>query len=695
MKIHSALISILLGIIGACALSADAPDAPVPGRRERSFNEGWKFFRGDVAGADNPEFEDAAWRALDLPHDWSIEDIPGPQTETQIGPFQKAAPGGFLTGNTVGGTGWYRKQFTLSANEAGRLVSVLFEGICNEAQVWINGTHLGFHPNGATSFAYDLTPYLRPAGRTNVLAIKVTNNGDIGMNEAKANQGKQSMNPMNRPEGLGWSTSRWYTGSGIYRNVWLTVTDPLHVAQWGVQVTTPVVQKDTATVNLIISLENDTGLEKDATVTTTLTGPDGRAVATTTSAAKIAGRSGTAVSQGMTVANPSLWSPDSPALYQAKVEVRIGGTAVDNCTTIFGIRSLSYDAAHGILLNGQSVKLRGGSVHDNNGLLGAASFDRAEERRIELLKAAGFNAIRTAHNPPSPALLDACDRLGMMVIDEAFDTWERVKVARDNHLYFRDWWERDLTSILLRDRNHPSVIMWSIGNEILERSTPEGMIIRKRLIETVRKHDTTRLINEAVPFDLTFTKDAPTWEQGTAPIFELLDIAGYNYTWNEWLKDHEKHPERVMMSTESYPKDMFEIWSLVEQHPWIVGDFVWTSMDYLGEAGIGSSARQGEKANYAFGSYSRTWPWTNAWCGDIDILGGKKPQSFYRDVVWRRSQMEIAVAMPDPAGRKEVITAWGWRSELPSWTWPGEEGKKLQQSRPTAADELSGEKWLG
>jgi len=679
MKTYLVRLSLLLGALCVYPLSGHAA-ASVPGPQDRLLNDGWRFHRGDVMGAEQPGFADAQWRNVDLPHDWSIEDIPGPQTETQIGPFSKEVPNGFLTGFTVGGTGWYRRHFTLDKSEAGKLVSVLFEGVCNEADVWINGTHLGCHPNGATSFAYDLTPCLNPAGEPNELVVKVNNIGTTGMKPSADEKGPPGFGPA----GLGWTTSQWYTGSGIYRNVWLTVSDPVHIPLWGVHVTTPVVKKEKAAINVAISLENRTAQEKEVTVVTTLMGPKGKIAGTTTAIAKIGARDNVSVLQTLDVPRPDLWSPDSPSLYQAKVEVQTGGATVGIYPIKFGIRSLTYDATNGLQINGHTVKLRGGCIHDNNGILGGAEIDRAEERRIELLKANGFNAIRTAHNPPSPALLDACDRLGMLVLDEAFDVWEGKKSARDYHLYFRDWWKRDLTSMVLRDRNHPSVIMWSVGNEIQERADPEGVIIGKYLIERIRQYDTTRPITEAVnpPFDYT-TGKTRDWDQASTPVYAMLDIAGYNYNWKNWEEDHQKHPDRLMMTTESTPQDVFAVWSRIEQHPWLLGDFVWTAMDYLGESGIAHGAREGEKVDYGLsfpglGGFGRNWPWFNAWCGDIDIIGGKKPQSYYRDVVWRRSPMEIAVAVPDPAGRKELVSTWGWRAELPSWTWPGEEGKKLQ-----------------
>jgi beta-galactosidase len=324
-------------------------------------------------------------------------------------------------------------------------------------------------------------------------------------------------------------------------------------------------------------------------------------------------------------------------------------------------------------LNGNKVLLKGGCIHHDNGPLGAAVYARAEERKIQLLKKNGYNAIRTSHNPPSPELLEACDRLGMLVIDEAFDIWEQGKNPEDYHLYFKNWWQKDLDALVLRDRNHPSVILWSIGNEIPERVDSVGLITSKKLTDRVHMLDPTRLVTEAI---CAFW-DHPTyqWKQ-TVPAFSILDVGGYNYQFTEYEKDHQKSPDRIMIGTESFPIQALENWDLVEKQPFVIGDFVWTAFDYLGEAAIGHSVTTAEKVN-AFDLFLG-WPWFNAWCGDLDLIGNKKAQSYYRDIVWRQSQIAMAVHKPIPDGMKEVVDFWGWPEELQSWTWPGSEGKQLQ-----------------
>jgi beta-galactosidase len=375
------------------------------------------------------------------------------------------------------------------------------------------------------------------------------------------------------------------------------------------------------------------------------------------------------VEQVIEVRSPKLWSPDSPELYSAEIEIVAAGKTLDTTSTRFGIRKIEVDAENGFRLNGEMLKLKGGCMHHDNGPSGSATIDRAEERRVELMKANGFNAIRTSHNPPSPAFLDACDRLGVLVIDEAFDCWNDGKNGQDYHLYFKDWAERDIASMVRRDRNHPSVVIWSIGNEIPEQFRAEATA--KMLREAVLSRDSTRPITQAICSD--WGNVSRNWDQLSDVAFRHLDIGGYNYLPEHYETDHARNPNRVMMGTESYPKNFFDYWSLVEKHPYIIGDFVWTAMDYFGESGIGHSTLSNAKD-----SFLMPWPWFNAWCGDIDACGFKKPQSYYRDVVWRRSQIEIAVHTPMPDGVSERVSGWGWPDETRSWNWLGQEGKPLQ-----------------
>lgn len=766
--------------------------------RTRSFDQDWRFLRGDAPGAEAPSFDDSGWRTLDVPHDYSIEDLPPrpdalPELEAasgewrfkkgddekwkaadlddgdwrkvtlpgfwegfgqseeanvygwfrrsielpeefkgkdfqlllgkiddadetwvngvriggmgafppgyatafdqqrryrvpaslvvgkdrisiavrvfdgegyggiyeagvkggRIGPFDSVEPQNRqFTGFTTGGIGWYRKHFTLK--ETGKKVSVIFDGVYMNPELWINGRRLGEHPHGYTAFEFDLTPHLKPAGQDNVLAVKVRNEG--------------------------WN-SRWYTGSGIYRHVWLKVADPVHVPTWGVFVTTPQVSKDKAKVHVSTEVANTSRAEVTAGLRIRLLDADGKTVGSSQGALKLPAGNTLPNEQAIEVSAPKLWSPDSPSLYSAEVEVVVGGKTVDSLSQTFGIRSIEASAKNGFLLNGEPILLKGGCIHHDNGPLGAVAIDRAEERKVELLKANGFNAIRSAHNPPSSALLEACDRLGMLMIDEAFDVWHEPKESNNEgyQRFFDEWHASDIASMVRRDRNHPAVIMYSIGNEIPEQFRAEET--QKMLREEVLKHDTTRFVTQGI---CNYAKE------NSDPGFKHLDIGGYNYLPDQYEVDHKKHPERIMFCTESFPKDAFTYWKHVEDKPYVIGDFVWTAMDYLGEAGLAHAVRNTEPNPFFMG-----WPWFNAWSGDLDLCGFKKPQSFYRDVVWGEREIAMLVHEPIPDGLHEVLSWWAWPKEYDRWNWPGLDGKPLQVSVYTRCDkvrlELNGE----
>ena len=374
--------------------------------------------------------------------------------------------------------------------------------------------------------------------------------------------------------------------------------------------------------------------------------------------------------QEFVLKSPHLWSPDSPDLYKAVSEVYTDEKLTGKIETQFGIRSISFDPVNGFMLNGKTLKLKGGCVHHDNGPLGSRAYDRAEERRVELLKASGFNAIRCSHNPPSPAFLDACDRLGMLVIDEAFDMWGDPKNPGDYHLFFNDWWKKDIENMVLRDRNHPSVIMWSIGNEIPGRHKPEVVETAKKLGDFIRKLDPTRPVTSAVN-DLKPDKD---------PYFATLDIAGYNYAsggdhnqQSLYSKDHDRLPGRIMYGSESYPLEAFGSWMDVIDNPFVIGDFVWTAFDYIGEASIGWRGYW-QKQDF--------FPWNLAYCGDIDICGWKRPQSYYRDVLWKEDQLSVWVTPPEPSfelnAERQSWSKWHWYDAVDDWNWKGYEGRTME-----------------
>jgi beta-galactosidase len=416
------------------------------------------------------------------------------------------------------------------------------------------------------------------------------------------------------------------------------------------------------------------------TLRTILTGPDGAQAGETQTSGPVQAGGSFEFVQEIPVSEPRLWSPDTPELYHIESRVELDGQLVDSSMTTFGIRSLAFSAEGGFLLNGQPLLMKGGCVHHDNGVLGAASYPRAEERKVALHKASGFNAIRCAHNPPAPAFLDACDRLGMLVIDESFDCWREGKNPHDYHVAFDDWWERDIEAMVLRDRNHPSVVVWSIGNEVLERDgRSNGAGIARMLAEKVRALDPTRPLTAAI---CGVWDGHRTWED-TDAVFAVLDIGGYNYQWRQYEPDHRRHPERIMFGTESFPLEAFENWASVVENSYVIGDFVWTSLDYLGESGIGR-VHFDEKAGF-LGEY----PWHQAYCGDIDLAGFKRPQSYYRDIVWGSgAKLYIAVHAPSPEGKQPHITQWGWPDVRASWTWPGSESKTFKVEVYSACEQV-------
>ncbi|MFZ0428327.1 MAG: glycoside hydrolase family 2 TIM barrel-domain containing protein [Acidobacteriota bacterium] len=788
MRPECRLFWVSLFSIAAALLGTSACSSTRPLREQRPLTTDWKFLRGDPSGAEQASFDDADWRTVDLPHDWSIEDLPardqdplyavvtlvpgtwrlrfgddarwkavdardaswrqvdtpdtwsaygsaagggvgwyrrsftipenaagkrvlielgrirgGDQTfvdgqevgSTQDGywsngpiksrtyllPEELSRPGehvvavrvaaktdggliaaddlpdgsspfdpgrsvgGMSTGYAVGGTGWYRRHFTLAPEDAGRAVHIVFDGSYMETTVWLNGVEVGRNVYGYTPFSFDLTPALKPAGQGNVLAVRVTN---LGQN------------------------SRWYSGSGLYRPVSLVLTSPLHVAIWGIAATTPEVSADMARVRIKVELEIPEATS--GRVQVRLIDPDGKRSGDGEAAFSSDGQSATA-DLSIDVNRPQLWSLESPSLYQLEVAVVHEGDTVDLASTSFGIRSLAWNAQQGFLLNGETVLMRGGCVHHDHGLLGSAVYPAAEERRVRTLKAAGYNAIRCAHNPPSEAFLDACDRLGMLVIDEAFDMWRRPKNPQDYHRFFDEWWQRDVDAMVRRDRNHPSVVMWSIGNEIPERFDPEGVETAHRLADHIREMDSSRPITSA--FNSISDK--------ADPFFEALDIAGYNYSPQNYERDHERVPDRVMVATESFARDSFRYWDKVVQLPYVIGDFIWTSWDYLGESGIGHTKQVPAEDN----AFLMPWPWHDAYCGDFDICGFQKPQSLYRQVLWGVRPVSILVEQPGPDGKVSEPDLWGWWNEQPSWTWPGREGEEVLVRVYADADEVS------
>lgn len=652
MLLATATAAILPLLPGHAYAAAAAEELKVG--RDQAFDFTWKFFRG--AGAfEAPDADDSQWRTLDLPHDWSIEDLPAEPGSGRIGPFDPRAPGGTANAFSIGGEGWYRKHFNIGALPPGSHVTVLFDGVYMESDVWLNGHHLGRRVHGYTPFHYDLTPHLRPGD--NVLAVRVRNDG---------------------------KNSRWYTGSGIYRRVTIDVVpQPARVEQWGVAVATRAITDHAAEIEVQTQLA---GATPDLVLVSRVRSPAGVVVAES----QASGRD--RVSQSLDLPDPALWSPDTPVLYSLETELRRGSAVLDRVVTPFGVRVITFDATNGMQINGLGTKLRGGCLHHDNGLLGAAAYPDADDRRVRLLKARGYNAIRSSHYPASRSFRQACDRHGVMLIDEAFDMWRVSKNPQDYANHFAQNWQADIAAMVLSARNSPSVVMWSIGNEIPGRSTPEGVKTSWDLANAVRQLDPTRPVTAGIngflgrpviPDEATARKGRAGQPDESAAVF--LDVVGYNYRLDRFDPDHLKRPDRVMYGSESYPKDLFAVWDRIDEKPYLIGDFVWSAMDYLGEAGMGTTTLS--KSKVAMPSMP-AWPWVINNPGDLDITGGRKAPSYARDVAWRVSPLEVAVQRPVPVGMFEHVSWWGWSDERQSWTWPGHEGQPLAVRVYTRADRV-------
>ncbi len=603
-----------------------------------NFDDDWTFHLGGAQGAEQNNFDDSKWRKIDLPHDWSIEDLKGTQS-----PFNPDAITQVSGGFTTGGTGWYRKKFKLAPAQKGKKVQIWFEGVYMNSDVWINGQHLDNHPYGYTSFVFDVTKYIQFDGE-NIIAVEVKNEGQ---------------------------NSRWYAGSGIYRHVWLQTLQPVHIVNNATFISTPEVTAASAKINCKTIVVNETDKAETITINTKYTNAAGAVVVNAADQQQLITAGKTAsFSADVVLKNPELWSCETPFLYNVITTLYNNGKLLSTDTNQFGIRKISFDVSNGFQLNGTTMKLKGGCFHNDNGPLGARAYDRAEERKVELLKASGYNSIRCSHNPPSPAFLDACDRLGMLVIDETFDMWNYGKNPYDYHLYFKDWWKKDVESMVARDRNHPSIIMWSIGNEIPERGNAEGVATAKAIADFVKSLDASRAITSAIN-GLNADKD---------PYFAQLDVAGYNYAaGGDHLKksiyedDHARLPGRIMYGSESYPLEAFGSWMDVVDHPYVIGDFVWTAFDYIGEASIGWLGYF-QKQNF--------YPWNLAYCGDIDICGWKRPQSYYRDALWNDNQLSIFVTPPVPSfeqnPNRESWSKWHWLDAVSNWNWEGYQSKPIE-----------------
>ena len=559
-------------------------------QRQTLFDNDWTFTRNGKT------------INVDLPHDWDIYE--GPNSATGA----TGTGGGWF----AGGKGEYRKTFKTPKADVVRLH---FEGVYQKAEVFVNGKKAGQHAYGYTPFTIDITPYMNKNSNINEVVVKVNN----------------SEQP----------NCRWYSGSGIYRHVWLVTTAKRHIDEQSVYVTTP----DIHTVNIKAEVVMEDGSRKP-------------------------------IEKTIHVENPHLWSPNDPYLYHTTIEAE-----GDMLPVTYGIRTFSFDAEKGFMLNGKPLLINGACLHHDDGILGAMAFDAAEIRKVKLMKEAGFNLVRTSHNPTTRAFLDACDSLGMLVIDEAFDGWRTQKNPYDYSTLIDSCYREDIHAMVLRDRNHPSVICWSIGNEVIERKDIRVVTTARQLKRAILEKDNTRPVTEAL---CAWDNDWEIYD----PHAEVLDVVGYNYMIHKHKSDHQRDPKRVMWQTESYPRDAFKNWALVQEYPYIVGDIVWTGLDYLGESGIGRTYYEGERPgeHYVDGGQP---DWHGAYCGDVDITGWRKPISHYREMLWKdEKDLYMAVKEPDGYYGKIHQTAWSVWPTWESWNWPSWEGKPIEVEVYTKAPEV-------
>lgn len=607
----------LLMLIFSCAegLSLSAQSLV---RTEANFNQNWKFLQGNVPAASGIAYADTKWRSLNLPHDWGVE-----------GTFSKSHPATFGGGALPGGTGWYRKHFVVPAADKGKYIAIDFDGVYRNSEVWINGHYLGKRPNGYIAFRYEISSYLH-YGAENVLAVKVDN----------------SRQP----------NARWYSGSGIYRDVKLITLNQTHIDHWGIAVSSPVVNDQLAKVKVQVNISSGIAKPQLLTIRNLIFDQDKKLVASVEKPLKLS-VSGTALTADLEVKHPELWSDVRPYLYTVQTEIRAKGKLIDVYETPLGIRTFSFDADKGFILNGKEIKIKGVCNHHDLGALGTAFNVRAAERQLELLKAMGCNGIRTSHNPPASALLDLCDKMGFIVMDEAFDMWVKKKSDFDYHLDFVKWHKKDLEDQILRDRNHPSVFIWSVGNEIQEQwgtgKDTTGRIIARELVNIVKNLDKSRPVTTA-------NNDIHNYNNLIAS--NAMDLIGYNYNHDKWKDFHQTYPGKKLIATETtsalqtrghydMPSDSMRIWPTAWDKPLLTGNadlscsaydncyapwgspheetlkafmndplvsgmYVWTGFDYLGEP------------------TPYEWPARSSYFGILDLAGFPKDVYYLYQSVW-------------------------------------------------------------
>jgi len=640
LKVNWKIVSLITALLGIIT-------APVPSGAQVSFgdanaiNQDWKFILKDVKDGQSVSVADERWQTVDLPHDWSVRG--------QLSPTLASC-----TGYLPGGIGWYRKTINIPKEKQGEKVYLYFEGVYNRSEVFINGNSLGKRPNGYISFMYDATPYIE-YGKDNVIAVRVDHS--------------QS------------ADSRWYTGSGIYRNVWLVYANPIHIAQWGVYAS-PEIKGDRGTLHVEVEVENGSGSQVSLTVINELFDSGEKRVANNTQKLDIASGQNNKISLALNVRKPQLWDLDSPVLYQLRTTIVKEGEVIDQTTTTTGFRSFTFDENRGFALNGEWMKMKGVCIHHDAGVLGAAVPREVWKRRLLTLKEIGVNAIRTSHNPQAPDLYELCDELGLLVLNEMYDEWVYPKRKwiegwnvgtpgfQGSYDIFKEWGEKDLADFVRRDRNHISVFAWSIGNEVdypndpyshpilggkkagftqasyggYNPDAPDAMQlgeIAKRLVKAVKEYDTSRPTTAGL---------AGVAMSNETEYPGVLDIAGYNYTEDKYDSDHEKYPDRVIYGSEN--RHDLGAWKAVRDKEFIFGQFLWTGIDYLGESG--------------------RWPSRGFYSGLLDFGGFIKPRGYFRQALWSEIPMAYigTYGKSDYGERVPSMDAW------PIWNY--EEGRLIR-----------------
>jgi beta-galactosidase len=642
---------LLKGVVGTAALVsvfpvfgsalAESPTEAIGRRLRENFDRGWRFHKGDSSGAEVPKFFDADWRLLDLPHDWSIE-----------GPFDEKEPSSFCGAYLPTGIGWYRKRFRLPNSYRSKKLTIEFDGVYELSEVWINSHFLGKRPYGYIPFFYDLTPYVTLGGE-NVIAVKVDNSRQ--------------------------TNCRWYSGSGIYRHTWLLSTNKIHVAHWGTFVSSDEVSKQAVALRIRTRIGNESESGARCTLFTSIIDSGGNVVESAEASEDIATGQEHEFVQDIKVRLPHLWSVNDPYLYKVHSTVRTGNLTVDEYDTPMGIREAVFDADKGFLLNGERVKLNGVCLHHDGGSVGAAVPESIWQRRLEILKDMGCNAIRTSHNPHAAEFLDLCDRMGFVVMNEAFDEWKVPKgqIGPNGYAnYFDEWYERDVQNLVRRDRNHSCVVLWSAGNEIGDQGSPQGAETLQQLLRVFNTEDPTRMVTAGCDH----IHSEPASEAARPEFLALLDVVGYNYV-DRWRDRKEKYysidrhafPQRRFVGTESeamggirgeYPElfaasapaagffqflrgrnvDVEQLWKFVSTYDYVAGDFMWTGIDHLGEA---------------------RWPMKSSSSGVIDTCGFKKDGYYFYQSQWTD---------------KPVLHL------FPHWNWKGKEGQIISVTCFTNCD---------